>query len=345
MFMKEYEQHEIGKCWPPLSDTEIGLLRQRMLAPGPKNTIILKDDKILDGWHQYSLCKELKIECRFEEANTDDPVALAIQRNQGRRQLDITDRAEIVDKLSALKWGSNQFSKKESPFGGSSVKRLEELAKDFNVGATTVSKLRIVKCNNHAELAIAEAVKKKEITIDAGYEVQRLPKDQQAEALTKVKKKKGCFYTGKRRKTPAPKRPEPVRPTGSPFVTDPEERGFPVNGTFREKDEHFKKYGRTQIYPKVIADILEHSRIVIAYIGPITTASSDVHPSMEQFFPSLDAMLAWVPDKAKGEQWATNFAQKARKQLAELEERLPILLERLTKLQEMLNDRKERLSK
>jgi hypothetical protein len=343
--MKEYEQHEIGKCYPPLTDTERGLLRQQMLGPGSKSKVILFEDKILDGWHQYLICKELGIECEFEEVNPTDPIAFVIQRNEGRRQLSTTARAKIVDKLATLYRGgdgSNQYQRANLPTGRL-ARTTEQLAEEVKVGATTVGKLRIVNRNKDADPAIAEAVDKEEISIDAGYEAQRLPREKQGEALGTIKKKAG-FYRGKRagtsQKRSAPKRPEPVRPKGTPWNLSYEETGFPVNGTWAEQNAHQNKYGRTPVYPKAIADMMKHSQIVAPYVAAITMVSSDSHPSLEQFFASVDAMLAWVPDREKGKDWAENYAGKATKQLTLLEQRLPILLERLSRLQDILAQRK-----
>jgi hypothetical protein len=79
---------------------------------------------------------------------------------------------------------------------------------------------------------------------------------------------------------------------------------------------------------------------VTGYIGAIQMAASDSHPSLEQFFGALDAMLAWKPDAQKGDHWAFDFAGKAKRELRRLEERIPILLERLVKIQELLKERK-----
>ena len=240
-----------------------------------------------------------------------------------------------VDKLAQLQAGSNQFAKKVLPTGRTSSKGIPELAKELKVGATTVGKLRIINRNKDADPEISTAVDTKEITIDAGYEVQRLPKDQQAEALTRVKKQKSGFYAGRRTRKKTSSKPQPIRPGEIKFPTA-EETGLPVNGSMFERDAHHRKYGRTPLHPKAIADILKHSEVLSGYVTAIQVASSDNQPSTQQLFEAVDAMLAWVPDKAKGEQWATNYAAKAAKQLARLEERLPILINRLLELQEIL---------
>jgi len=331
--MKEYEQHEIGKCYPPLTDTEKSLLRAQLLTPGPKSKVVLFEDKVLDGWHQYTISKSIGIECEFEEVIPSDPISFVIQRNEGRRQLSTTARAKIVDNLAKLRRGNPN-----APVGGFA---LDQLAQKMSVGATTVSKLRIVNNNQTADPAIAAAVNDEHITIDAGYEAQRLPKDQQTVALEQAKAKRAGGKCSTRIRSKA-KTPEPRRPGTLKFPTA-EQTGLPVNGTMSERDAHHRKYGRTPLYPKAIADIINHSHVVSGYVAAITMAASDAHPSLEQFFGSVDAMLAWLPDKQKGgdwaHDWATNFASKARKELSRLEERLPILLERLSNLQKMIEER------
>jgi len=118
-----------------------------------------------------------------------------------------------------------------------------------------------------------------------------------------------------------------------------EETGFPINGTLAEKDAHHKKYGRTPMHPKEVKDMLNNAAWVEAYVGAISLVTSDSHPGAEAFCSALDQMLAWVPRPEKGDDWKINFAAKATKSLALIEQRLPVALSRLTELSNALKER------
>ena len=328
--MKEYEQHEIGKCYPPLNEETRAKLRSNLHSDGPKSKVCLFEDKILDGWHQYLISKEDKLECAFEEVNPPDPVAFVVQRNEGRRHLTDDQRAMIAVELAELKrkapWRpKNNLSNSR---GSCNVPELVESAKQQNISLSRATRARRAKATDPA---CVEQIRNGKMKI--------------ADVVGPLEKAGRGKKGGTSQKPPVSKRPEPVRPQGTPWDLSYKDTGFPVNGTWEEKNAHQKKYGRTPLYPQAVADMIKHSQLVAAYVGALTMAASDSHPSLDQFFTAIDAMLAWVPDREKGKDWAENYAGKATKQLGLLEERLPILLERLTKLQEMLNDRKERLSK
>jgi hypothetical protein len=324
-FMNDYEQHEIGKCYPPLSSDARNKLRANLQGGGPKSAVCLFEGKILDGWHQYLICREDGLACAFEEVNPADPTAFVVQRNEGRRHLTDDQRAMIAAELAEIKrkspWRPEKVSNSKPFSPKHKTPELVEAAVQQKVSISKVSRARRAKT---IDPACAEKIRNGEMKIAAVVgPLERAGRG-----------KKG----GKSQHVFPPKRLEPVRPTGTPFATA-EETGFPINGTMAERDAHHRKYGRTPLHPKAIADILKHSEIVTAYVAAITMASSESHPSLEVFFASVDAMEAWVPDSEKGKDWATNFAGKARKELARLKERLPLLLKRLSMLQQILQER------
>jgi hypothetical protein len=180
-----YSQHELGKCFPPLSADELEKLEETIRKDGP-SPVILFEGKILDGWHQYQTCLKLDVAPFIQSVHPDDPVSYVIRRNNGRRHLTVTARAKIVDNLANLKLGSNQHVEQVGSPIGEASSNLALLARELNVGATTVSKLRLV--NKRCIPSVKDAVDKEEIPIDAGYEIGRLPADEQPEALSKAKK-------------------------------------------------------------------------------------------------------------------------------------------------------------
>lgn len=83
--MKEYTQHEVGKILPQLDNDEYQSLKNDIKLNGQILPAWLYDGKILDGWHRYKACKELGLECKFEEYKGDSPIGFvfssSIRRN------------------------------------------------------------------------------------------------------------------------------------------------------------------------------------------------------------------------------------------------------------------------
>src|SRR5215468_6678397 len=67
------------------------------------------------GDNVWPRANERQTEEKTLSATALTKIAFAIQRNEGRRQLTITARAKIVDKLASLQLGSNHFQKQGSP--------------------------------------------------------------------------------------------------------------------------------------------------------------------------------------------------------------------------------------
>ena len=118
-----------------------------------------------------------------------------------------------------------------------------------------------------------------------------------------------------------------------------EETGFPINGTLEQKFEHAKKYGRTPMHPKVVKDMLNNQAWIGDYVHALLMVTNDTHPDPQAFCSALDALLAWVPQPEKGSDYGINFAAKAKKHLALVQERLPVAIARLTELSNTLRER------
>jgi hypothetical protein len=196
--MVDYEQHAIGKCYPPLKEIEKERLRANLLGPGPKSKVILFEGKIFDGWNQYILSKELGIECEFEEVTPTDPIAYAVARNEGRRHLTHGQLTSIAEKLASLQWGSNRFKKVESHNGDSTDSEalttqsqaitVEQAAKLTRTSPTAVGYLRQAKKRGIPE--IAAAVEEGRLKVRSAARIADLPKAEQSEALAQAVLKK-----------------------------------------------------------------------------------------------------------------------------------------------------------
>lgn len=107
--MKEYTQHEIGKCNPKLKDWEYESLRIDIEKNGVRQPITLYHNKILDGWHRYSVCKELGIVPTFNEYTGSQPAAF-VKSSTEHRNMTQEQRSCQHDLL--IPWFTKETAKK-----------------------------------------------------------------------------------------------------------------------------------------------------------------------------------------------------------------------------------------
>jgi ParB-like chromosome segregation protein Spo0J len=203
--MKHYEQHEIGKCWPPLTPEEFSNLKAAIKNnPGEKPPVILYEGKILDGWHWYKGSQELKIATRFEEFQGDqDPTDFVANRHKGRRHLSMHDAAEVASKLAPLHRGSpsgnvnaqkddgktkasnNAFVLPAQPQPVTRTshvnKTLDKVARSVGTSPSAIQNYRYIA--SHGVPEIAAAAKAGTIALSRAAQLAHLPREQQLAAL------------------------------------------------------------------------------------------------------------------------------------------------------------------
>lgn len=84
---------------PPLTENEMRLLKEDILAKGCRDPLVVWDGVIVDGHHRYKICREnnipfLVMEMEFKD---EDEALIWIAKNQlGRRNLNSFQRCELV---------------------------------------------------------------------------------------------------------------------------------------------------------------------------------------------------------------------------------------------------------
>lgn len=59
--MKKFEQHPLSAAFPGMSPEVFKELIDDIDQNGVREKIVVFEGKILDGWHRYSACQELKV--------------------------------------------------------------------------------------------------------------------------------------------------------------------------------------------------------------------------------------------------------------------------------------------
>jgi len=89
------QDHPVANIFPLLSEEELKELAQDIKDNGLKQTIVLHEDKILDGRNRYRACKLACVEPRFEKFKGDSAASFVISMNLKRRHLSASQRGMV----------------------------------------------------------------------------------------------------------------------------------------------------------------------------------------------------------------------------------------------------------
>ena len=207
---------EFAALIPPLTAEEYRVLEASILADGCRDALVIWNDVLVDGHNRYRICTEHGVPYKVVEKEFADrnEVLLWMLRNQlGRRNLNDFQRVEMVRKCEgAVKTQAKErqlagliqnttikenFPEREdvSPVPLKSAQRdiplisagccsRDVLARMAGVGHSTYEHATAVLDNAPDE--VKQAVRKDELSINAAYEVTKLPQEQQQEVSERI---------------------------------------------------------------------------------------------------------------------------------------------------------------
>jgi hypothetical protein len=89
-------QHPLSAAFPSMPEKEIEALTLDIEAHGQRESGVLLDGMVLDGWHRYLACDKLGVQFKAKDFDGADPVAFVISKNLHRRHLTASQRAAAV---------------------------------------------------------------------------------------------------------------------------------------------------------------------------------------------------------------------------------------------------------
>lgn len=179
-------QHPLSAAFPRPSADEFQALKDSICAIGVQIPITMHDGLVIDGWSRYSAATELGLECPAVELDDTDPQDFA-KSQAARRNLTTSQIAMVITAIH--QWrpvGTNQHK------GGSTLKvepqkSTAELAAIAGVHVNTISRAKAVQ--THAVPEVQAAVKNGEVGLPKAAAIAKLPRAEQAAALTKPRPK------------------------------------------------------------------------------------------------------------------------------------------------------------
>ena len=183
---------EFSSLIPPLTPEEYSGLEQSIISEGCRDAIILWNNIIIDGHNRYKICKEHNIPFRTETKDfaTRQDVILWMFHNQlSRRNLNDFQRVEVVRKYEATvkaqaekRMLAGKSDNTDKYPRGASRNILGAIAKTS--GNTYEHATAIL---DNAPEAVIQAVRKNELSINAGYTVTKLTPEEQEEISERIK--------------------------------------------------------------------------------------------------------------------------------------------------------------
>ena len=192
---------ELAELLPPLSGEQLAALEKDILQNGCYAPIIVNEDLVIvDGHNRQQICTRHSLPYKMAVFAFDDLLEAkqwALDTQKGRRNLDKWELGKIALKLrpeiearakaNQQAYHGNQYESGPSatlPEGSAPVDTRKKLAASVGLGERTMGK--VMQIDEHAPAAVKEALDKKELSINQGYQITRqiqdLPEDEQGQA-------------------------------------------------------------------------------------------------------------------------------------------------------------------
>ena len=186
---------ELAELLPPLSGEQLAALEADLLRNGCYSPIIVNEDlAIVDGHNRQRLCEEHGLPYQMAVFAFEDLLEAkqwALDTQKGRRNLDKWELGKIALKLKPeieAKAKENQGARTDLsatlPESLAPIDTRKELADAVGLGERTMGK--VMQIDEHAPAPVKEALDKKELSINQGYnltrQLQEVPEEQREQA-------------------------------------------------------------------------------------------------------------------------------------------------------------------
>ena len=197
---------ELAELLPPLSGEQLAALEKDILQNGCYAPIIVNEDLVIvDGHNRQQICTRHSLPYKRAVFAFDDLLEAkqwALDTQKGRRNLDKWELGKIALKLrpeiearakaNQQAYHGNQYESGPSAtlpeVHSAPVDTRKELAASVGLGERTMGK--VMQIDEHAPAAVKEALDKKELSINQGYQITRqiqdLPEDEQGQAALEL---------------------------------------------------------------------------------------------------------------------------------------------------------------
>lgn len=183
---------ELEELLPPLTDEQFNALERDILQNGCYAPAIVNEELVvIDGHNRKRICEQHGLSYQMAVFAFDDLLEAkqwALDTQKGRRNLDKWELGKIALKLRPeieARARDNQGARTDlSATLPERVDTRKELAASVGLGERTMGK--VMQIDGHAPAAVKEALDKKELSVNQGYNITRqmmdLPEDERERA-------------------------------------------------------------------------------------------------------------------------------------------------------------------
>jgi N6-adenosine-specific RNA methylase IME4 len=177
--MSELTFHPLAELFPLIEGNEFDELVADIRANGIREPIWICDGQILDGRNRYRGSAVAGVDCPMRTYEGTDPLGFVVSLNLKRRHLNESQRAMVTAKITNLGKGQ-RADRVDGPIGLSTASAM------MNVGERSAKRARVVL--ESGVPALARAVERGDISVSAGADIARLPKEEQEQMVAVGKK-------------------------------------------------------------------------------------------------------------------------------------------------------------
>jgi hypothetical protein len=178
------QQHPLSSAFPAMSADDFQALKDSIEVIGVQNPVTLFQGMVIDGWHRYTAAQAVGMDCPTVELGDVDPRDFVLAQNKARRH--ITHAQIAMATAMVYFWreiGENQYSEKRVATECPPSKTNTELANIASVSVATIKQAKSVQTNAAPE--VIAAVKAGEIGLPKAAKLAKLPKEEQAAAISR----------------------------------------------------------------------------------------------------------------------------------------------------------------
>lgn len=187
---------EFATLIPPLTPDEFAGLEKSILEEGCRDALIVWDNIIVDGHNRFNICTQHNIPYRTEFRdfpNREAAMLWMLQNQLSRRNINDFQRVEMVRKCEqAVKNQARERQLSGLVQNTSTVREIlptreratDELGSMAGVSRKTYE--HAIAVLDNAPASVVEATRNAELSINAAYEVTKLPKDKQQEVSARI---------------------------------------------------------------------------------------------------------------------------------------------------------------
>jgi N6-adenosine-specific RNA methylase IME4 len=171
------EFHPLANVFPLLDGEEFAALAADIAEYGVRESVVLFEDKILDGRNRARAAQAAGVDCPLTTYDGDDPAAFVVSLNLHRRHLNESQRALAAAKLVSWARGGNQHT------SGSANLPTHKAAEMLKVSERSVTTARVVRDKGASELQAK--VEQGRVSVSAAADVATLPKQEQSDIVAR----------------------------------------------------------------------------------------------------------------------------------------------------------------